>query len=81
MYLVISLLISRAGYGIWLYQFLIIAYRFTFRKDNDSNGGEGIIVYIRNGINARRSYLETNNIACIWLEITVVKSSALLIQK
>ena len=29
MYLVISLLVLRAGYGIWLYQFLIIAYRFT----------------------------------------------------
>ena len=29
MYLVISLLVLRAGYGIWLYQFLIIAYIFT----------------------------------------------------
>ena len=28
-YLVISLLVLRAGYGIWLYQFLIIAYLFT----------------------------------------------------
>ena len=26
MYLVISLLVLRAGYGIWLYQFMIIAY-------------------------------------------------------
>ena len=31
MYLVISLLVLRAGCGIWLYQFLIIAYRFTFQ--------------------------------------------------
>ena len=31
MYLVISLLVLGAGYGIWLYQFLIIAYPFTFR--------------------------------------------------
>ena len=31
MYLVIFLLVLRAGYGIWLYQFLIIAYLFTFR--------------------------------------------------
>ena len=31
MYLVISLLVLRAGYGIWLYQFLIIAYLFTFQ--------------------------------------------------
>ena len=29
MYLVISLLVLRAGYWIWLYQFLIIAYLFT----------------------------------------------------
>ena len=29
MYLVISLLVLRAGYGIWLCQFLIIAYLFT----------------------------------------------------
>ena len=28
MYLVISLLVLRAGRGIWLYQFLIIAYHF-----------------------------------------------------
>ena len=30
MYLVISLLVLRAGCGNWLYQFLIIAYLFTF---------------------------------------------------
>ena len=29
MYLVVSLLVLRAGCGIWLYQFLIIAYLFT----------------------------------------------------
>ena len=31
MYLVISLSVLRAGCGIWLYQFLIIAYLFTFQ--------------------------------------------------
>ena len=31
MYLVISLLVLRAGYGIWLYQSLIIAYLFTLK--------------------------------------------------
>ena len=31
MYLVISLLVLRAGYGIWLYKFLIIAYLFTLQ--------------------------------------------------
>ena len=30
MYLVVSILVLRAGCGIWLYQFLIIAYLFTF---------------------------------------------------
>ena len=30
-YLVVLLLVFRAGYVIWLYQFLIIAYRFTFQ--------------------------------------------------
>ena len=33
MYLVISLLVLRAGYGIWLYQFLIIAYLFTLHYE------------------------------------------------
>ena len=32
MYLVISLLVLRAGCGIWLYQFLIIAYLFTLNR-------------------------------------------------
>ena len=32
MYLVISLLVLRAGCGIWLYQFLIIAHHFTLNK-------------------------------------------------
>ena len=31
MYLVISLLVLRTGYGIWLYLFLIFAYLFTFQ--------------------------------------------------
>ena len=35
MYLVISLLVLRAGYGIWLYQFLIIAYLFTWNTIYD----------------------------------------------
>ena len=33
MYLVISFLVLRAGYGIWLYQFLIIAYLFTLNTN------------------------------------------------
>ena len=40
MYLVISLLVLRAGCGIWLYQFLIIAYLFIlsmYRSPTTSN--------------------------------------------
>ena len=37
MYLVISLLVLRAGYGIWLYQFLIIAYLFTFNVHKNNS--------------------------------------------
>ena len=36
MYLVISLLVLRTGYGIWLYQFLIIAYLYTFFTSEDT---------------------------------------------
>ena len=55
--------------------FNIDGFQEPFRKDNDSNGGGGIVVYVRNGINAKRRLdLETNYISCIWLEITVGKS-------
>ena len=46
--------------------FNVDGFQEPFRKDNDSNGGGGIIVYVRNGMNAiRRLDLETNNISCI----------------
>ena len=60
--------------------FNIDGFQKPFRKDNDSNGSGGIVVYVQNGINAkRRLNLETNNISCIWLEITVGKSKPFLI--
>ena len=37
MYLVISLLVLRVGCGIWLYQFLIIPYLFTFATNARSD--------------------------------------------
>ena len=46
MYLVISLLVLRAGYGISLYQFLIIAYLFTSQGE--------LIVYPCSGVRCRR---------------------------
>ena len=59
--------------------FNIDGFQEPFRKDNDSNGCGGIVVYVRNGINAKRRLdLETSNIPCIWLEITLGKSKPIL---
>ncbi len=51
-----------------------------FRKDNDSNGGGGLIVFVKSGINAkRRDDLESHNISCIWLEISPVIGKSFLV--
>ena len=51
-----------------------------YLKDNNTNGGGGIIVYVRNDIRAkRREVLETNEISCLWLEITPDKSKSFLV--
>ena len=61
--------------------FNVDGFQEPFRKDNGSNGGGGIIIYVRNGINAKRRLdLETNSIECIWLEITVGKSKPFLVE-
>ena len=50
--------------------FKVKGFQFPYRKDNSENGGGGITVYLREGIIAKRQKdLETNNIACLWLEI------------
>ena len=50
--------------------FKINGFKIPFRKDNDSNGGGGLLVFAKNGINAkRREDLETQNISCLWLEM------------
>ena len=60
--------------------FQVEGYQSPFRKDNYSNGGGGIMVYVRNDINAkRREDLEINNISCIWLEISQDKGKSFLI--
>ena len=60
--------------------FKINGFQTPFRKDNNINGGGGIIVYVRDGINAkRREDLETNDISCIWLEISPVKGKSFLV--
>ncbi|MES9882533.1 MAG: reverse transcriptase family protein [Sedimenticola sp.] len=60
--------------------FQINGFQTPFRKDNHTNGGGGLIMYVRNGINAkRRSDLEKFEIACIWLEITPEKGKSFLV--
>ena len=60
--------------------FHVEGFQTPFRKDNESNGGWGIMVYVRNGINAkRRKDLEINEISCIWLEISQNKGKPFLI--
>ena len=47
--------------------FKINGFQTPFRKDNDSNGGGGLLVNVKNGINAkRREDLETQHISCLW---------------
>lgn len=60
--------------------FHVEGYQPPFRKDNLSNGGGGIMVYVRNNIIAkRREDLEINDISCVWLEITQGKGKSFLI--
>ena len=60
--------------------FKINGFQTPFRKDNDSIGGGGLLVYVKNGINAkRREDLETQNISCLWLEISPAKSKPFLV--
>ena len=60
--------------------FKINGFQTPFRRDNDSNGGGGLLVYVKNGINARRREdLETHDISCIWLEISPPKSKSFLV--
>ena len=55
--------------------FLIDGFQKPYQKDNDSNGGGGLLVYVRNGINTkRRRDLETKDISCLWIEFTITKT-------
>ncbi len=59
------------GHKLSSQTFAINGFQMPFRKDNDTNGGGGIIVYVKTGINAkRREDLESHGISCIWLEVT-----------
>ena len=60
--------------------FTIQGFQTPFRKDNCSNGGGGIIVYVRNNINAkRREDLETHDIPCLCLEISPTNGKSFLV--
>ena len=60
--------------------FKIKGFQTPFRKDNCSNGGGGLIVYVRNSINARRREdLETHDIPCLWLEISPTNGRSFLV--
>ena len=61
--------------------FQINGFQLPFRKDNVLNGGGGgILVYVRDQImSKRRDDLETNDTACLWLEITPEKGKSLLV--
>ena len=60
--------------------FKVDGFQTPFRKDNNFNGGGGLIVYVRNGLNAkRREDLETNNTPCLWLEITPIDCKPFLV--
>ena len=46
-----------------------------YRRDRKTNSGNGLLVYIKNGICAsRRTFLEHENPECIWTEVKPVKS-------
>ena len=60
--------------------FKINGFQTPCRKDNDSNGGGGLLDYVKHGINARRREdLETNNISCMWLEISPANTKSSLV--
>ena len=60
--------------------FTIDGFHYPIRKDNNSNGGGGIIVCVRNEINAkRRDGLETHYISCIWPVIKPEKGKTFLL--
>ena len=60
--------------------FNIKCFQAPFRKDNETNGVGGIIVYVRDHINAKRHEdLETNAISCLWLKISPDKGKSFLV--
>ena len=60
--------------------FEINGYQKPFHKDRKHNAGDGILVYVKNGVSCkRRPDLENEQLECIWIEIKPVKSKAFLV--
>ena len=60
--------------------FKVHGFQIPFRKDNHTNGGGGILVYVRDQLMAkRREDLGTQDVACLWVEITPNKGKSFLI--
>ena len=60
--------------------FKVQGFQLPFRKDKHTNGGGGILVYVKDQILAkRREDLESHDIACLWLEISPNKGKSFLL--
>ena len=60
--------------------FKVKGFHLPFRKDNHTNCGGGILVYVKDHIMAkRREDLESNDIACLWLKISLSKGKSFLL--
>ena len=60
--------------------FEVNGFQKPFRRDGETNSGDGLLVYVKNGICCnRRTDLEHENLECIWLEIKPVKSKFFLL--
>ena len=60
--------------------FNVHGFKIPFRKDNHTNGGGGILVYVRDQIMAKRKKdFETQDVACLSVEITPNKGKSFLI--
>ena len=58
----------------------IDGYQTPFRRDHKEKEGDGILVYVKNGVQCkRRPDLENEQLECIWLEVKPIKSKPFLV--
>ena len=60
--------------------FKIPGFHLPFRKDNHTNGGGGILVYVKDHIIAKRREDLELNVVCLWLEISPNKGKSFLLE-